>query len=104
MMEQASLADGTTQVNDGANTLAEGIKTFNEEGIKKICNYINGNVKDLTTRIDKLTELSKEYNTFTMVDGEDKGEVKFIMIIDAVKKIEENDNAKQEAVLNEEDK
>ncbi len=100
----SSLADGTTQVNDGANTLAEGIKTFNEEGIKKICNYINGNVKDLTTRIDKLTELSKEYNTFTMVDGEDKGEVKFIMIIDAVKKIEENDNAKQEAVLNEEDK
>ena len=100
----SSLADGTKQVNDGANTLAEGIKTFNEEGIKKICNYINGNVKDLTTRIDKLTELSKEYNTFTMVDGENKGEVKFIMIIDAVKKIEENDNAKQEAVLNDEDK
>lgn len=100
----SSLADGTTQVNDGANTLAEGIKTFNEEGIKKICNYINGNVKDLTTRIDKLTELSKEYNTFTMVDGENKGEVKFIMIIDAVKKIEENDNVKQEAVLNDEDK
>ena len=100
----SSLADGTTQVNDGANTLAEGIKTFNEEGIKKICNYINGNVKDLTTRIDKLTELSKEYNTFTMVDGENKGEVKFIMIIDAVKKIEENDNEKQEAVLNDEDK
>lgn len=100
----SSLADGTTQVNDGANTLAEGIKTFNEEGIKKICNYINGNVKDLTTRIDKLTELSKEYNTFTMVDGENKSEVKFIMIIDAVKKIEENDNVKQKAVLNEEDK
>lgn len=100
----SSLADGTTQVNDGANTLAEGIKTFNEEGIKKICNYINGNVKDLTTRVDKLTELSKEYNTFTMVDGENKGEVKFIMIIDAVKKIEENDNVKQEAVLNDEDK
>ena len=100
----SSLADGTTQVNDGANTLAEGIKTFNEEGIKKICNYINGNVKDLTTRIDKLTELSKEYNTFTMVDGENKGEVKFVMIIDAVKKIEENDNVKQEAVLNDEDK
>ena len=100
----SSLADGTTQVNDGANTLAEGIKTFNEEGIKKICNYINGNVKDLTTRIDKLTELSKEYNTFTMVDGENKCEVKFIMIIDAVKKIEENDNVKQEAVLNDEDK
>ena len=100
----SSLADGTTQVNDGANTLAEGIKTFNEEGNKKICNYINGNVKDLTTRIDKLTELSKEYNTFTMVDGENKGEVKFIMIIDAVKKIEENDNVKQEAVLNDEDK
>ena len=99
-----TLANGTTQINDGATTLADGIKTFNEEGIEKICNYINGNVKDLTTSIDKLTELSIEYNTFTMVDGENKGEVKFIMIIDAVKKIEENDNVKQEAVLNDEDK
>ena len=95
----ATLADGTNQVNDGAKTLAEGIKTFNEEGIKKICNYINGDVKDLTTRVQKLTDLSKEYNNFTMLDGENDGEVKFIMIADAVKKQEDSEQNKEEAVL-----
>lgn len=95
----ATLADGTNQVNDGATTLAEGIKTFNEEGIKKICNYINSDVKDLTTRVQKLTDLSKDYNNFTMLDGENDGEVKFIMIADAVKKQEDSEQNKEEAVL-----
>ena len=94
-----TLANGTNQVNDGATTLAEGIKTFNEEGIKKICNYINGDVKDLTTRVQKLTDLSKDYNNFTMLDGENDGEVKFIMIADAVKKQEGSEQNKEEAVL-----
>lgn len=94
-----TLANGTNQVNDGATTLAEGIKIFNEEGIKKICNYINGDVKDLTTRVQKLTDLSKDYNNFTMLDGENDGEVKFIMIADAVKKQEDSEQNKEEAVL-----
>ena len=94
-----TLANGTNQVNDGATTLAEGIKTFNEEGIKKICNYINGDVKDLTTRAQKLTDLSKDYNNFTMLDGENDGEVKFIMIAEAVKKQEDSEQNKEEAVL-----
>ena len=98
----STLANGTTQVNEGANTLAEGIKTFNEEGIKKICKYINGDVKNLTSRVEKLTDLSKEYNNFTMLDGKNSGEVKFIMIADAVKKQEESEQNKEEAVLNNE--
>ena len=94
-----TLANGTSQVNDGAATLADGIKTFNEEGIKKICNYINGDVKDLTTRAQKLTDLSKDYNNFTMLDGDNDGEVKFIMIADAVKKQEDSEQNKEDAVL-----
>lgn len=94
-----ALAEGTNQVNDGATTLADGIKTFNEEGIKKICNYINGDVKSLTTRVEKLTELSKDYNNFTMLDENNEAEVKFIMVIDAVKKQEESEQSKENAVL-----
>ena len=94
-----TLANGTNQVNDGATTLSDGIKTFNEEGIKKICNYINGDVKDLTTRAQKLTDLSKDYNNFTMLDGENDGEVKFIMIAEAVKKQEDSEQNKEDAVL-----
>jgi putative membrane protein len=95
----ATLQSGATQLNEGANTLAEGIKTFNEDGIKKICNYINGDIKDISERVEKLTELSKEYNNFTMLNGDNDGNVKFIMIMDAIKKQENNDNSKEEAVI-----
>lgn len=94
-----ALADGTNQVSDGANTLADGITTFNEEGIKKICDVINGDVKDLDERVEKLTDLSKSYSTFTMVDGKNESDVKFIMVVDAVKKQEESEQDKENAVV-----
>ncbi len=94
-----SLKNGVDDLNKGANTLAEGIKTFNEEGIKKICDYMNGDLKDVSERVEKLTELSKEYNNFTMLNGDNNGEVKFIMIMDAIKKQETGENSKEQAVL-----
>lgn len=97
-----SLQDGVSELNEGASTLAEGIRTFNEEGIKKICSYMNGDIKDITQRVEKLTELSKEYNNFTMLNGDNNGNVKFIMIMDAIKKQEDNDEAKEQVILPEE--
>lgn len=94
------LTEGAKTLSDGAATLAEGIQTFNEQGIKKICNYINGDLRDVAERTEKLTELSKEYNNFTMLNNGNEGEVKFIMIIDAVKKQEESEQGKEDAVLN----
>ena len=94
------LTEGAKTLSDGATTLAEGIQTFNEQGIKKICNYINGDLRDVAERTEKLTELSKEYNNFTMLNNGNEGEVKFIMIIDAVKKQEESEQGKEDAVLN----
>lgn len=94
-----TLDSGATELNQGANTLAQGVKTFNEEGIKKICNYVNGDLKDISQRVEKLTELSKEYNNFTMLNGENSGNVKFIMIMDAIKKQENQDSSKEEAIF-----
>ena len=56
----------------------------------------------MTTRIEKLTDLSKDYNNFTMIDTDNGNDsnVKFIMIIDAVKKQEESEKNKETAVLN----
>ena len=73
---------------------------FDEEGIQKICGLVNGDLNNITTRLEKLQELSKEYNNFTMLNDEDNGDVKFIMIMDSIKK---SDESKQE-VYNEEDK
>lgn len=99
-----SLQNGASELNTGANTLAEGIKTFNEEGIQKICDYMNTNLKDKTDRLQKLKNLSKEYHNFTMLNGDNEGSVKFIMIMDAIKKQEVEDNKKEEAILNGESK
>lgn len=92
----SKLQNGANELNTGANTLAEGVTKFNNEGIKQICNYINGDAKDITTRVEKLKELSKQYNNFTMLNDGEEGNVKFIMIMDGIKKEESN---KQEAII-----
>ena len=94
-----TLDSGASELHQGADTLAQGVKTFNEEGIKKICNYVNGDLKDITERVEKLAELSKDYDNFTMLNGENSGNVKFIMIMDAIKKQEEKDNTKEDAIF-----
>ena len=94
-----TLDSGASELHQGADTLAQGVKTFNEDGIKKICNYVNGDLKEITERVEKLAELSKEYDNFTMLNGENSGNVKFIMIMDAIKKQEDKDNTKAEAIF-----
>lgn len=97
-LEDASnqLTGGAETISEGASTLADGITKFNKEGIEKICNYINGDLRDITNRIEKLQELSKEYNNFTMLNNENQVNVKFILIMDSIKKSEEN---KQEVIV-----
>lgn len=101
-----TLTTANNQLTDGANTLAEGadnllngVHTFNKEGIEKICDYINGDMKNLADRVQVLTDLSKEYNNFTLLSDGNEGSVKFIMIIDAIKSQEESEQHKEEAIL-----
>lgn len=95
------LSEGTNTLNNGIITLADGITKFNNEGINTICNYINGDLKDITTRIEKLQELSEQYNNFTMLNDGTQGNVRFILIIDGIEKEEDK---KQEIVLNDDNK
>lgn len=86
-----SLVEGAGTINEGATTLAEGMTKFNKEGIEVLCNTINGEVKDLQVRLEKLQDLASEYNTFTMMDENAEGSVKFIMMIDSLKKEEKKE-------------
>ena len=86
------LVEGAGTISEGATTLAEGISKFNKEGIEKICNYINGDLKDVTARMEKLQELSEEYNNFTMLNNGAKGNVKFIFVTDSIKLNENKEN------------
>ena len=89
------LVEGAKTIQSGASELAEGTAEFNKTGIDVICNYITGDLKNLETRAEKLKELSDEYNTFTKLDDENKGKVKFITIVDSIKK---DDNKGQEEI------
>ena len=87
------LTDGLDQLNSGAEslsngteTLANGMKQFNEDGIKKIVNYINGDVKDLKERTEALKDLANDYNNFSGIDQNSKGTVSFVIIVDNIKK------------------
>ncbi len=97
-----SLQQGASELQVGANTLEEGVEKFNKEAIEKICDYMNGDVTEVHERVEKLIELSKDYNHFTMLNGECDGEVKFVMIIDAIKRAQvEQENKEDTAFLNE---
>ena len=90
------LTAGTDTLENGTNELQNGMRKFDEEGIQKIYSIVNNNVRDLQFRVKKLRELSNEYNTFTNIDENAKGNVKFIMMIDSLKKEEEK---KEQAIL-----
>lgn len=89
------LTNGTEQLSEGSKQLADGMKTFHETGINKICNYINSDVRDVATRAEKLTELSKSYKNFSKTaDNNDVavGDINFVYVTDGVKKNDDNDN------------
>lgn len=64
------LTAGASTLSDGANTLANGMSKFNKEGVQSICNLVNGDLKDISLRLEKLQELAEEYNNFTALNKE----------------------------------
>lgn len=88
------LSNGLEQLDTGATTLAAGSHKFNEEGIDVIYNYANNNLKNVSVRAKKLQELAKNYTTFTETTEENEGKVKFITIVDGIKR-EENTTSQE---------
>ncbi len=65
-----TLYGASIQIKDGANTLSEGIDKFDTEGINKLVNIVNSQVKTKVKKTQKLINLSKNYQTY--IDNEDK--------------------------------
>ena len=95
-----ALTTGAVTIKDGANTLYEGIFKFNEEGIKPICNLVNGDVKNIAKRVRKLGELSLEYNNYTMLEEGEEGSVQFILLTDGIKGESKQKQDGEDVILN----
>ena len=86
------LTEKSGDIAEGAKELSEGIKEFNTKAINKLYSTVNGDIHNLTSRIDALEKLSKEYMNFAEMDEEMNGNVKFILITDPLKQNEEKTN------------
>lgn len=84
-LKQVELTSSLQTLKNGTQSLAEGATKSDTEGIQKVCNLINGDVKNISKRVEKLNELSNEYNNFGMISEGNSGEVKFVMIVDSLK-------------------
>ncbi len=73
-----ALVDGVTQLRDGSMQLNDGLKEFDEKGIQKLVELLDGDLAALLSRVRVITEVSKDYINFSgIADGMD-GTVKFI--------------------------
>ena len=79
----SALSVGTNKLDSGALQLANGVKTFNEQGISKINNLVNGDLRNIASRVEKMNELANEYNNYAGIQNGMAGEVKFRMITDS---------------------
>lgn len=88
----SQLADGTNQIvsgvdqlttgsktlSEGAHTLADGMVQFNEEGINKILDAYNGDLKPFTDKLQAVIDAGEEYQTYSAIADGQTGCVKFI--------------------------
>ncbi len=93
----SALSVGTNKLDSGALQLANGVKTFNEQGISKINNLVNGDLRNIASRVEKMNELANEYNNYAGIQNGMTGEVKFIMITDST--TGDGEVKKEEAVI-----
>ncbi len=84
------LTDGVSKLCDGAMQLSDGLKKFNEEGIQKLSEFVDGDLNALITRLRAIHSVSLNYKNFAgIADGAD-GKVKFIYRTDAVEQSSQN--------------
>ena len=80
-----ALVEGVTQLKDGAMQLSDGIGRFNEEGIRKLVDAVDGDIAGLVTRLRAVADVSKDYTSFSGLADDMEGQVRFIYKTASVK-------------------
>lgn len=80
-----NLKTGTNTLNTGIKTLENGIVTYNKDGISKITNIVNNNLKGTSNKVQALVKLGEDYESFAGKTNGTDGESKFVMVIDGKK-------------------
>lgn len=72
------LVGGINQLDLGSKVLNDGMNQFYHQGIEKLVNLYNNELKGSIDNVDALIKAGKKYDTFTQIPEDMKGSVKFI--------------------------
>ena len=78
------LINGITQLRDGSKQLDDGLKKLMKEGIQKIIDLADKDLENLTARISASIDVAKDYTSFSGIDQNTQGKVKFIYKTDSI--------------------
>ena len=78
------LIDGVKKLRDGSLELADGIKELNEEGIEKLVDAFDGDLTELSDRLQATVDVSRDYRSFINTTSSSGDGVKFIFRTDAI--------------------
>ncbi|SDW40481.1 putative membrane protein [Lachnospiraceae bacterium KHCPX20] len=75
---------GVDKLAAGSKTLADGMVQFNEEGIETLVNAYNGDIKPLANRLRAAIDAGEDYESFSGIEKNMNGDVKFIYRMAAI--------------------
>ena len=78
------LVSGIKELKDGSMTLSKGLEDFNKEGIQKLVDAVDGDLEGLVERVQAISDVSKDYRTFTGLGDDMDGNVKFVFRSEAI--------------------
>lgn len=79
-----TLAEGAGTLADGNKTLADGMAEFKTSGIDKIADVFSGDIENVTSRIDAMMTLGRNYKSFAGIKEDMAGSTKFIIETEGV--------------------
>lgn len=78
------LEKASTALDEGADKLSTNLDKFNDEGIEKLNNVYEEDVKEMMDRLDAVLSAGKDYKSYSGIGKKMDGEVKFIIETEAV--------------------
>nr|MDE7105252.1 hypothetical protein [Ruminococcus sp.] len=78
------LIDGIKQLCDGSEQLSDGLKEFNEQAIQKLVDTADGDLSGITERLCAVKSVSQNYKTFSGINDDMNGQVKFFFRTDSI--------------------
>lgn len=81
----SQVEEGVEKLDSGSRDLMEGMLEFDEEGIRKLTEAYDGDVKSMLNRLKAVVNAGKDYQAFTKTADGTKASVKFIFRTDAIK-------------------